>query len=58
MLEHESSNEYEKALVSVSPACDVAEGNKNVLNIKQIGLRVCTWNFQGLCSDRKALEIG
>ena len=28
------------------------------MNIKQRGLRIGTWNFQGLCSDRKALEIG
>ena len=23
-----------------------------------MGLRIGTWNFQGLCNDRKALEIG
>ena len=47
-----------KALVSVSPACDVAQGNNNVLTIKQKGLRIGTWNFQGFCSEWKALEIG
>ena len=58
ILQHESSNVYDKALASVSPACDVAQGNNKVLSIKQRGLRIGTWNFQGLCSDRKALEIG
>ena len=57
MLQHESSNEYDNILASVSPACDVAHGNYYELNIKQRGLRIGAWNFQGLCSDRKALEI-
>ena len=56
-LQHESSNEHDKALVSVSPTCDVTQGNNNVLKIKQRGLRIGTWNFQCLYSDRKALEI-
>ena len=30
----------------------------NVLKIKQRGLRIDTWNFQHLCNDRKAIEIG
>ena len=37
MLQHESSNKYEKALASVSPACDVAHDHSNVLDIKQRG---------------------
>ena len=57
-LQHENCYKYDKALVSVSPICDVAKGNNNVLNIKQQGSRIGTWNFQGLCSHRKALEIG
>ena len=57
-LQHDSSNEYDKDLASVSPACDVAQGNNNILNIKQRVLRIGRWNSQGLCSDRKALEIG
>ena len=58
MLQHESSNEYDKALVRVSPAFDVGQGNNNVLNVKQRGLKIGTWNYQGLCSYRKALQIG
>ena len=49
---------YDKTLASVNPACDVALENNKVLNIKQRGLRIGTWNFQGFCSDRKALQIG
>ena len=37
ILPHESSDEYDKALASVSPACDVAQGINKVLNIKQRG---------------------
>ena len=36
----------------------VAEGNNNVLKIKQRGLWNSTCNFQVLCSYRKILEIG
>ena len=28
------------------------------LKIEQRGLRIGTWNFQGLYSDRKVLEVG
>ena len=56
ILQHESSNVYDKALASASQACDVAQGNNKVLNIKRRGLRIGTWNCQGLCSDRKVLE--
>ena len=58
ILQHESGNEYDKALVSVSPACDVDQGNKNALNAEQWGLRIGTWDFRFLCSEGKALEIG
>ena len=58
MIQHESSNVYDKALVTVSPTCGVAQGNNNALKIKQRSSRIGTWNFQGLCCDRKALEIG
>ena len=39
MLQHESSNEYDKALVSVhvSIICDVAKGNNNVVKIYHKG---------------------
>ena len=53
MLQHESSNEYDKALASVNPNCDVAQRNNNVLNITPKGLRIVTWAFQCLYSDRK-----
>ena len=58
ILQHESSDVYDKDLATVSPACEVAEGNNKVLNIKQRGLTIGSQNFQGLCSGRKALEIG
>ena len=30
ILQHESINKYDKALASVSPACDVAQSNNKV----------------------------
>ena len=36
VLQNESSNECEKAS-SVNPICDIAQGNKNVIKIKQRG---------------------
>ena len=40
MLQHKSSNEHDKALISVSPICAVGQGNNNTLNNKQKGLRI------------------
>ena len=49
-----------KALESVGTGsiCNVVPGNKTVTKIQQKGLRTGTLNFHGLCSDKKALEIG
>ena len=33
MLQHESSNEYDKAVISSSPISDVAQCNNNVLKV-------------------------
>ena len=61
MLQHEGkecNGHFE--CVSVNPRYELNKVNKRVLGIKQRGLRIvtCTWNFQGLCSVRKALEVG
>ena len=41
-----------------SPICDVSQTSESVTKIKHRGLRIGTWNFQGVCNDRKALKIG
>ena len=60
MLQDEDSLEYVTApeRLGKSPICEVSQMSKSVPKIKQRGLRIGTWNFQVLCSDRKALEIG
>ena len=60
VLQDEDSFEHGRALerLGKSPICDVSQASKSVPKIKHRGLRIGTWNFQGLCSDRKALEIG
>ena len=60
VLQHESSIEHRRALekLGTSPICEVSQSNKSVPKIKHRGLRIGTWNFQRLCSGRKALEIG
>ena len=59
-LKLEDEGEYDKTIktVEIDTKYDVASCNKNAPNSKQRGLRIGTWNFQGLCSDRKALEVG
>ena len=56
MLQHEGSIEHGRALerMDTRSICEVGQ----VPKIKHRGLRICTWNFQRLCSDRKALGIG
>ena len=60
VLQDEDSSEYVRApdRLGKSPICEVSQISKSVPKIKHRGLRIGTWNFQGLCSDRKALEIG
>ena len=60
VLQEEDSLEYVRApeRLGKSPICEVSQISKFVTKIKHRGLRIGTWNFQGLCSDRKALEIG
>ena len=60
LLQHESSIEHGRARerLNTGPICEVSESKKSVTQMKRRGLRIGTWNFQGLCSDRKALEIG
>ena len=41
-----------------SPICKVGQSSKSVPKIKHKALKIGTRNFQGVCSDRKALEIG
>ena len=55
-----SNNESDDAFesVGVNLTGDVTQGKNKVSKIKQRGLRIGTWNFQGLCNERKALEIG
>ena len=61
MLPHEDSAEHGRTpeTVATSPICDVGQTRKAIPKIDPRGLRIGTWNFQGLCtcSDRKALEI-
>ena len=42
----------------MTPVVDVSQRRKPVAKIKHVGLRIGTWNFQGLCSVRKASQIG
>ena len=42
----------------MTPVDDVSQRRKLVAKIKHMGLRIGAWNFQGLCSDRKAFQIG
>ena len=60
VLKEENSLEHGRALgrLGNSPICEVSQISKSVPKIKHRGSRIGTWNFQGLCSDRKALEIG
>ena len=64
MLQHEDGTEHGRAFerASMTLICDVhvhvGQSRKPGAKIKHRGLRFGTWNFQGLCSDRKALEIG
>ena len=62
MLQDENSLEYmyvrAPETLGKSPIWEVSQISKSVPKIKHRGLRIGTWNFQGLCSDRKALEIG
>ena len=57
LLQHEGNGEHRKAFetLAVNPTHIVVCCNETLLNIKQRGLRIGTWNFQGLRSDRKAL---
>ena len=58
ILQHEGKDCDEAfESVSTSPILKLRQGSKCVTRIKMRGLRIGTWNFQGLCSDRKALEV-
>ena len=59
-MPHEDSAEHGRApeRVGSSPICDVGQSRKAIPTIDHRGLRIGRWNFRGLCSDRKALEIG
>ena len=54
LLKNEDSFEHDRAL----KICEVSQISKSVPKIEHRGLRTGTWNFQGLCSDKNALEIG
>ena len=60
MLQHEGSNEHNKAFesVGVSPICNVVQSNKMLPKINHRELRIDTLNFFGLCSDRELSETG
>ena len=60
VLQHEDSTEHGRARerVGTSSICYIGQSWKAIPKINHRGLRIGTWNFQGLCSDRKALEIG
>ena len=60
VLQDEDSLQCVRApeILGKSPICEVSQISESVTKIKHRGLRIGTWNFQGLCSDRKALEIG
>ena len=44
--------------IDVTPTYSMMPCDKNVANIRQRELRIGTWNFQALCNDGKALELG
>ena len=52
--EHDEASETADA----NPPYSVISGNENVVNIKQRRSRIGTRNFQGLCNDRYAFEVG
>ena len=60
VLQHRSSIQHGRALkrLDTNPLCEVSQSSKSVSKIKHRCLRIGAWNFRGLCSDRKALEIG
>ena len=60
LLQDEDSLEHGRATerLGKSPIGEVSQISKSVPKIKHWDLRIGTWNFQGLCTDRKALEIG
>ena len=53
----EHNEAFETTDVHVNPTYSLMSCNKNVASIKQRGLRIESWNFQGLCNDGKALEV-
>ena len=59
VLQHKDSTEHGRAIESVvtSPICGVGQSRKPAPKIKHRRVRIGLWNFQGLCSDKKALEI-
>ena len=59
-MPHEDSAEHDRApeRVGTNPICDVGQRRKAIPKIDHRGLRIGAWNFQGLCSNRKALEKG
>ena len=56
-LQHECNGKCDKAPESVGPVCEVGQSIKNVAKTNQSWLRIGTWNFQGLCSERIVLEL-
>ena len=60
MLQHEGSIEHGSDLERLDPipTCEVGQSSNSLPKTNHRGLRIGTWNFQGLCSGRKALEIG
>ena len=60
LLQHVGSDEYDEAseTIDVNPTYSMMSCNENVANIKQRGLRIGNWKFQGLCNDRKILKVG
>ena len=44
--------------VGMSSICDVGQSRKAIPKIDHRALRIGTRNFQGICSDRKAIETG
>ena len=60
MLHHEDSTEHNRAFerAGMTPIREVGQSKKPVAKLKHRGLRIGTWNFQGLCIHRKALERG
>ena len=60
VLQDEDCLQYVGApeILGGSPICEVGQISESVTGVKRRGLGIGAWNFQGLCSDRKALEIG